>query len=610
MLLQSNNWIHGYNQIMTDCRPSSNPFSGNCGTVLILCNPDADALCAARILSYILRADNIPYQLRPCGGMRKLVSILESLNLYSSSSSAMYGEDDTGESEFDFDPNQYDDDNNANQFGSHSANNSAIRAIVLLNLGATKNLNTTLYSPRPVDSSFAKNGLQSDDEEDDEDGRQNDENRPTFKSPLVSRQIKTFVLDSHRPYHLANIHAGKNIVIWNDYDHWHLEDGGIPSDGDGLSGDEDEEDEETDEDESEEDSENDEEDSDEGEAEFEDSDDEGNHDDPQSDIEEDNTEKSKSLKRDSADEESDNESLRNKRPRREEQDAPDTEGTTDDEDDDEISDKDSQDINNQNTSNNKNTIQSIREQYQARRKRIQTYYDNGSFRSSPVSYMAYDLSTKLRHSSVGDLLWLACIGVSDAYIHNRLELSGYIKISMLLQDRVKETYDDSDYQYGENNSNDDDRMQILNNRLTNTFYAEDLYTGNNDGDYEGGGNSMDGTNQRYNGPMTQVGFSENGKILIQKDEFRFFLLRHVSLWDAMVLSSEVNTKMELWKSKGIKRLKEMLAKMGLPLSQCQQPYAFVKPALKRRLKLMIMEHAEVSRDSISEIFILAIAMYA
>jgi hypothetical protein len=52
--------------------------------------------------------------------------------------------------------------------------------------------------------------------------------------------------------------------------------------------------------------------------------------------------------------------------------------------------------------------------------------------------------------------------------------------------------------------------------------------------------------------------------------------------------------MELWKSSGITRLKEMLAKMGLPLAQCQQPYAFMTPSLKRRLKIMMIEHEEVS----------------
>jgi cell division control protein 45 len=79
----------------------------------------------------------------------------------------------------------------------------------------------------------------------------------------------------------------------------------------------------------------------------------------------------------------------------------------------------------------------------------------------------------------------------------------------------------------------------------------------------------------------------------QNDELRFFLLRHTSLWEAMRLSPHVCTKMELYKALGMKKLQEMLAKMGIPLAQCQQQYAFMNPNLKRRLKQSIREHAEV-----------------
>ena len=43
-------------------------------------------------------------------------------------------------------------------------------------------------------------------------------------------------LDSHRPYHLSNIHTGKNVILFNDRP---FEEGEVPSDGDNLSGGED-----------------------------------------------------------------------------------------------------------------------------------------------------------------------------------------------------------------------------------------------------------------------------------------------------------------------------------------------------------------------------------
>ena len=81
--------------------------------------------------------------------------------------------------------------------------------------------------------------------------------------------------------------------------------------------------------------------------------------------------------------------------------------------------------------------------------------------------------------------------------------------------------------------------------------------------------------------MTQVGISENGRIVCQT-EFRFMLLRHWSLLDAMVHSNFVGTKLKIWKEKGRFRLTEMLAKMGFPLKECKQPWAFMKPSLKVR----------------------------
>ena len=107
---------------------------------------------------------------------------------------------------------------------------------------------------------------------------------------------------------------------------------------------------------------------------------------------------------------------------------------------------------------------------------------------------------------------------------------------------------------------------------------------------------LDGTglSRAYSGPHTQLSLSENGKILTQNDEYRFYLLRHTSLWNAMMYSPYVCAKMQLWNGAGMGRWREMLAKMGLPLEQCQQPYAFMKPGLKRRLREVVSEHAEVS----------------
>lgn len=483
MLLEKENWRLGYRQILSDCLPS---IHNTGGTVLILANPDVDALCAARILSYAFRADKVPYQLRPCGGFNCLLRILRNLGL---------NEKDRGE--------------------------IAVRAVVLLNLGATRNLETALFQPVTA-----------------EDPEEGDEN--VLASPLLDRdQTKLYVLDSHRPYHLANIYAPKNIVIWNDFN-WHDEDGGIPSDGEYLddeSDDDDDDEEDEDDDSDDEESDEDDDHSSDKEAEFDDGDDSKIKDLSDSSVDGDDSVRRQSL---------DSARFSSRKKPRVHTDTP------------EIQHSDGE------GESNKVQVMSMRDQHKVRRDKVRKYYRSGSFHSSPVAFMAYTLlAEQLRHDSIGDLLWLACIGVTDSFLHDRLDLSGYAKLAMDLQEKVEKVYPDL---------NNDDRIT---ERLANTFHAEEL-----------------NENEHYNGPLTQVGFSENGRILYQRDEFRFFLLRHTSLWEAMILSPDLNTKMELWKSSGIKRLKEMLAKMGLPLTQCQQPYAFMTPSLKRRLKFIMMEHEE------------------
>ena len=52
--------------------------------------------------------------------------------------------------------------------------------------------------------------------------------------------------------------------------------------------------------------------------------------------------------------------------------------------------------------------------------------------------------------------------------------------------------------------------------------------------------------------------------------------------------------MQVWTKHGRQRLQELLAKMGYPLDECQQPFAFMRPSLKRQLNDKIQLHANVS----------------
>lgn len=458
MILQLENWYLGYSQILTDCRDGR--------SALILCNADVDAMSAGRILSYMLRNDAVPHQLLPCMSYSQLQKRVQD-------------------------------------------NNQDVTAIVLLNMGATRNL-THL-----------------------------------FEESLDPASTKLYVMDCRRPVHLANIHAETSIVVfWDGVQ----QDDELPSDGDNLSGDEtsstssgDDEDEGEDslgEEENEYDMND-----DEGEAEF--GDDEVRPEtleEPMLDVGQDQE----------ADYDGEDEDDRDKNAKLEKRDR----NVEDDDDNSTEMSMTAQEIEpTQDSRQQHQPTMTPRELHQDRRSRLRKYYAAGSYYGSPAAYTAYTIATQLRFQEVGDLLWLACVGVTDAYVHSRLDVSGYSALAMQLRNICHGLFPNDDF-----------------SRVSNTIYSEQLL----------------GTDSSQ---LTRIAFSGNGRILTESD-FRFFLLRHTSLYDAMVYSDYVSTRFQLSTAKGMHKLKEMLAKMGFPLEECHQPFVFMKPSLRRQLQDKLREYAE------------------
>ena len=102
--------------------------------------------------------------------------------------------------------------------------------------------------------------------------------------------------------------------------------------------------------------------------------------------------------------------------------------------------------------------------------------------------------------------------------------------------------------------------------------------------------TADNNNNDNSNTLTKIGFSGNGTILAETD-YRFFLLRHTSLWQAMLWSDYCSTRLQLSTARGLHKLQELLAQMGLPLTECHQPFVFMKPALRRKLTPKLREHA-------------------
>ena len=83
-------------------------------------------------------------------------------------------------------------------------------------------------------------------------------------------------------------------------------------------------------------------------------------------------------------------------------------------------------------------------------------------------------------------------------------------------------------------------------------------------------------------PGAQTGHIEEGP------EFRFFLYRHWPLFDAMCFSPYVAAKLHVWQSVGTGRLRELLAKLGVPLQQCKQTFTFMSPAVRDHFRRQIV----------------------
>ena len=76
-------------------------------------------------------------------------------------------------------------------------------------------------------------------------------------------------------------------------------------------------------------------------------------------------------------------------------------------------------------------------------------------------------------------------------------------------------------------------------------------------------------------------------------EPRFLLIRHWSLYDSMLHSPYLSSRLHIWSDAGKKRLHKLLAKMGVSLTQCKQSYTHMDMELKRGLRARLLKYAPV-----------------
>ncbi|KAJ4780107.1 Cell division control protein 45 [Rhynchospora pubera] len=162
------------------------------------------------------------------------------------------------------------------------------------------------------------------------------------------------------------------------------------------------------------------------------------------------------------------------------------------------------------------------------------YYKIGTFHGKPSGCLLFELAHSLRKST-NDLLWLACVSLTDQFVHERLTNERYQASVMELEQHINS--------YG----------------------------------------NLETVSQIKLKDGTIINAPENSRIAYE-DEPRLILLREWSLFDSMFYSSYIATKLRTWSDNGLKKLKLLLARMGFPLMDCQKKFLYMSKEVKTKMR--------------------------
>ncbi|KAF8396307.1 hypothetical protein HHK36_017922 [Tetracentron sinense] len=168
------------------------------------------------------------------------------------------------------------------------------------------------------------------------------------------------------------------------------------------------------------------------------------------------------------------------------------------------------------------------------RKLKKEYYQLGTFHGKPSGCLMFDLSHSLRKNT-NELLWLACVSLTDQFVHERLTNERYQAGVMELEQHI-------------NSSGNLDAITSV--------------------------TLKDGTKIR----------APDASRIAYEDEPRLMLLQEWNLFDSMLCSSYIATKLKTWSDNGLKKLKLLLARMGFSLVDCQQKFQYMNLEVKQKMR--------------------------
>ncbi|KAI4765128.1 CDC45-like protein [Aureobasidium sp. EXF-3400] len=190
---------------------------------------------------------------------------------------------------------------------------------------------------------------------------------------------------------------------------------------------------------------------------------------------------------------------------------------------------------------------------------LEAYYSLGTSASEPISSMLYSLASELGRED-NDLLWLALVGMSSTELYGR-----------------SKTTNSEARQNPWNLSRGDQIRDVLRDevRRLNPVPASDIAR----------------ERDEAGGIIPTSARSPTDTSIRLSPEPRFLLIRHWSLYESMLHSPYLSSRLHIWSDAGKRRLHKLLAKMGVSLAEAEKGYTHMDMELKRGLRERLLKFA-------------------
>ncbi|GAB1318740.1 DNA replication initiation factor cdc45 [Madurella fahalii] len=198
---------------------------------------------------------------------------------------------------------------------------------------------------------------------------------------------------------------------------------------------------------------------------------------------------------------------------------------------------------------------------------LRDYYRLGTSYSEPIASMMYSLASELGRED-NDLLWMAIVGVTS------MELYGRSSAGIAVPVRSSEARPASGW-LGVRGAR---IRQLLRDEVRRLNPPE-----------VGNGRVL----PENTGIIPTTARSPEDTSIRLSPEPKFLLIRHWSLYDSMLHSPYLFSRLKTWSETGLKRLHKLLAKMGVSLVQCKQSYTHMDMMLKRELRTKLLKYASL-----------------